>query len=118
VTGTCDINVVLTVQLSDEEVKLVVLDKNEYSDSKWISTDELLSGDYHPALKVSARALLARSKLDELQSAVGTGAGDSEVAALARQLCALSRPPVTGRSEYTLRNTELCYEATVDVSRC
>ena len=109
---------VLTVQLSDEEIKLVVLDKNEYSDSKWISMDDLLSSDYHPALKVSARALLARSKLDEMRLAVTAGASDTEVACLARELCALSEPPSFGRSEYTLKNAELGYEATVHVSSC
>ena len=109
---------VLTVLLSDEEAGRVVLDKNEYSDSKWISFDELLSGDYHPALKVSARALLAQSKQRELQAAVSGGSGDAEIARIARELCALSQPPEIGRSTYILKSSELGYEARVDVSRC
>ena len=117
-SGTCDINVVLTVELSDDEAGRVVLDENEYSGSKWIGFDELFSGDYHPALKVSARALLARSKLRELQGAIEKGSGDAEIAKLARELASISQPPVLGRSTYTLKNDELAYEAVVDVSRC
>jgi hypothetical protein len=116
--GTCDINVVLTVELSDEEAKKVVLDANEYSDSKWISQEEMQIGDYHPALKVSARALSAQAKLAELHRAVSAGSGDAHVAHLARELCALTQPPAMGRSTYILRNDELGYEGAVDVSRC
>ncbi len=109
---------VLTVQLSDEEAKKVVLDLNEYSDSKWISQEEMQTGDYHPALKVSARALSARAKLSELHQAVSASIGDAEVARLARELCSLTQPPALGRSTYVLKNDEVGYEGSVDVSRC
>ncbi len=115
--GTCDINVVLTVQLTDEEAKKVILDASEYSDSKWITQEEMQAGDYHPALKVSARALSARAKLAELHGAAFAGTGDVEMARLARELCALTQPPAMGRSSYVLRNDDLGYEGAVDVSR-
>ena len=96
----------------------MLLDMNEYSDSKWVTPDELMSGDIHPALKVSAQAVLNRRKRAELQAAVEGGEGDADVARLARELCALSKPPPMGLSTYVVRSGELGYEGAVHVSRC
>jgi hypothetical protein len=32
----CDVNIVLTVELTDEEISSIVLDPKEYVESKWI----------------------------------------------------------------------------------
>lgn len=113
--GTCDINVVLTLQLSEEEASKVVLDAAEYSDSKWVHASELREGSsiYHPALVHSARALAASSAARVLRNAVAAGGTDADIAALARELCALTAPPPKGRSEYAVRNEELQYEGAV-----
>jgi len=57
--GTCDVNIVLTVELTDAEISTIVLDPKEYAESKWVDEDELIRGNYHPALQYSARSLQA-----------------------------------------------------------
>ncbi|EKX43055.1 hypothetical protein GUITHDRAFT_54381, partial [Guillardia theta CCMP2712] len=77
--GTCDVNIVLTVELTQEEISNIVLDPNEYNDCTWVTAQALLAGDYHPALQYSARALLAANKLAEIRELEKQGNADGKV---------------------------------------
>jgi len=116
--GTCDVNIVLTVQLSEEEASQIVLDPKEYTDSKWVAPEEMLEGSYHPALQCSVRSLLSAAKLSALQNAVGSGAEDRVVAALAKDLVGIAQTePTLGESSYRVKNEELGYDGSVSVSK-
>ncbi len=43
--GTCDISVVTTVTLTDEEVKTLSIDKNEYEAREWVDVATILKAD-------------------------------------------------------------------------
>jgi len=116
--GTCDVNIVLTVQLADEEASTIVLDPKEYTDSKWVAPEEILEQAYHPALQCSVRSLLSAAKLSEMQQAVARGAAAEEVAALAKQLVTLTQTePALGESSYRVKNDALGYDGTVTVAK-
>ncbi len=118
--GTTDIQVALSLQLTEDEVGKVVLDPKEYADSQWIEPAAVVAGDFHPALKFAVRSLLAVRKLRELQRAVSAqpACSDAEVAALAREFCALSADttPPAGVSEYRVVAPALDYECEVAVT--
>ena len=40
--GTCDVNIVLTVELTDAEIGNMSMDPKEYVDSKWVQLDEII----------------------------------------------------------------------------
>jgi len=85
--GTCDVNIVLTVELTDDEISRITLDAKEYAGSKWVELDEIIDGvEYHPALRYSARSLKAHRTMLALRAAVAAGSSDADVAAIARNL--------------------------------
>ena len=86
--GTADISTIHVLELTVEEAGKVVLDPKEYSDAGWFDPDELLVGDFHPALKMAVRDLQARNAYLELERAIVTGASVGEVATVARALVA------------------------------
>lgn len=116
--GTADINVVLTAQLSDDEKARMKLDEKEYSSVRWVTHAELQAGDYHPALKYSARNLAGHRALASLRDAISRGGGDAEIAAAAREyaVCAEPHEPL-GESAYRVRSTAKQYECAVRVSK-
>jgi hypothetical protein len=69
--GTADISTVHCLQLSKEEEKMVKLDPKEYTQSKYFRLDEVLSGEFHPALKQAVRDLKKKRQLDNLCTAAG-----------------------------------------------
>lgn len=112
--GTTDSQFVLTLQLKEDEVAKVVLDEKEYEASQWLEPESLLEGDFHPALKFAVRSLLGARKFAELQSAVAAHPdNDIEVAALARQLIALTKEAPSGVSDYRVVAPALQYECSV-----
>lgn len=84
--GTADISTLHRLVLSPKEAEGVKLDEKEYRDARWWSCDEVLTGDFHPALKQAVRDLRAREAYLSLEEAVLSSASDAEVSALARQL--------------------------------
>jgi hypothetical protein len=116
--GTCDINIVLTAQLTDEEAARIKLDDKEYADMTWISAADLMHGNYHPSLKHSARNLVAHNKMAEMEARIKEGAGDADIAALARELYQLKQAvPEAGVSEYKCVSEERQYECAVTLER-
>ncbi|KAJ1486670.1 hypothetical protein T484DRAFT_1943073 [Baffinella frigidus] len=114
--GTCDINLVLTVELTAEEADGLKLDAQEYHESKWTSAREVEEGDYHPALRYSAKSLRTHMKLKDLRAATDAGGDDAAVAALAREYVALLAPPELGETAYKIRSPEKGYEGKVSVA--
>ena len=50
--GTADIDAVVTIELSDDEVARIHHDAKEYEDRAWVAAEEIVSsGRYHPALR-------------------------------------------------------------------
>lgn len=75
----------------------VVLDEKEYETSQWMAPQEILDGDFHPALQFAVRSLLARRKWAELQTAAAaerTPSNDAEVKRpWEEQACGAGRVP-------------------------
>ena len=112
--GTTDSQFVLSLQLTEAEVGNVVLDEKEYEASQWLEPQAGVDGDFHPALKFAVRSLLASRKLAELRTAVAAHPdNDVEVAALARQLVALTDNAPAGQSDYRVVAPALQYECAV-----
>jgi 8-oxo-dGTP pyrophosphatase MutT (NUDIX family) len=113
--GTCDSQVVLSLQLTEAEVEKVVLDPKEYESSQWIEPKAVITGDFHPALRFAVQSLLGARKLNELQAAIATQAdNDVEIARLARELVELTSGSVpNGESDYRVRAPALQYECGV-----
>ena len=53
--GTADISTVHRLALGDAEVAGAVFDEKEYAATKWWPVEDVLSGDFHPALKQAIR---------------------------------------------------------------
>merc|ERR1711933_693311 len=85
--GTADISTVHELTLLPEEMAKVKLDEKEYSDARWFSTDDVLVGEFHPALKQAIRDLRAKRSYEALAEAVTLD--DAQVAQRARELVAL-----------------------------
>jgi len=114
--GTTDSQFVLSLQLYESEVANVVLDEKEYETSQWMAPQEILDGDFHPALQFAVRSLLARRKWAELQTAAAaerTPSNDAEVASLTRELITLTADPKVGTSGYRVVAPALQYECAV-----
>merc|ERR1711957_822630 len=86
--GTADISTIHHLTLGPDEVATVKLDEKEYKDARWFLAEEVLAGEFHPALKQAIRDLRARKAYVSLETAVAMGADDSQVAQLARDLVA------------------------------
>lgn len=84
--GTADLSTVHHLRLSDAEAASAVLDDKEYSDARWFPVEEVLEGEFHPALKQAIRDLRAKQAYRRLAEAVERGGDDGAVAACAREL--------------------------------
>eukprot|EP00933_Yihiella_yeosuensis_P080064 TRINITY_DN93470_c0_g1_i1.p1 TRINITY_DN93470_c0_g1~~TRINITY_DN93470_c0_g1_i1.p1 ORF type:complete len:248 (-),score=48.45 TRINITY_DN93470_c0_g1_i1:52-795(-) len=84
--GTADTSTIHTLTLMPEEEPLIKLDKAEYSDARWFRTEDILAGEFHPALKQSVHDLHAKEAYMALQTAVDGGSNDSTIAQLAKEL--------------------------------
>lgn len=79
--GTADISVTITTELSDEEIASMKPTNDEYAEHKWVNPEEVVSGDYHPALRQAVKDLIDRRRWKRLQSV----ADKVDDAALGRQ---------------------------------
>jgi ADP-ribose pyrophosphatase YjhB (NUDIX family) len=117
--GTCDVQLVLSTQLTADEAKRVRLDAQEYASSAWLPIASVADdAQYHPALRHACQELLIRRVEDRLAQAAcapPSADADAKLAAIARELAGLRQPMKAGRSEYVLRSAELTYEAAVTV---
>lgn len=122
--GTTDVQLCYFLRLTDDaEVARVVLDPNEYADGRWMSHDEILNGNYHPALKYAVGSMLAMealADLDRYEDENGDdddGSSDEELARLTRTfLCrrrAVNKMVTSGKNDYVLDSRELDYRTTV-----
>jgi len=91
--GTCDINVVMTATLTDEEVARMKRCELEYLEQTFWPLNDILSQTQDKFLMQivnSTRRMLFCAEEDALFEAVRRGAPDAEVARLARAAFALS----------------------------
>mmetsp|Transcript_168385 Transcript_168385/g.540981 ORF Transcript_168385/g.540981 Transcript_168385/m.540981 type:complete len:252 (+) Transcript_168385:42-797(+) len=87
--GTADISTVHSLVLRPEEVGVVKLDEKEYLDAKWFAAEEVLSGEFHPALKQAIRDLRAKRAYEALEALAGddgVATDDAKLAQLAKEL--------------------------------
>ncbi len=116
--GTTDTQFCMAVQLSnEEEVKKVVVDEEEYSDSKWVLPSEILSGNYHPALKYAVACMLAGETLKEMEQCEENGGDDTALAELTKKFLKQRREvdDILKTSDYyKLDSKELNYQTTVN----
>lgn len=86
--GTCDINVVMTATLREEEVARRTMCELEYVEQKFWDLDEVIAnvdGLFPLAIQNATRRLVFVRREDELFAAVRAGASDEEIARLARR---------------------------------
>jgi hypothetical protein len=115
--GTTDVQFCLRVKLQNEdEVKKVVVDENEYCDSKWVEPVEILEGNYHPALRFAVANMLATDAFDRVEECEARGGDDAEIAKLTREFLKKTREAkkVLERVDYKLDSKELNYVTTVN----
>lgn len=115
--GTTDAQFCFKVQLkNEEEMKKVVVDEQEYSDSEWKLPTELLEGNYHPALKYAVGCMLAGEALERMEECHEEGGSDAEIAKLSREFLKRRRAVdvVMKKNDYKLNSEELKYETTVN----
>lgn len=125
--GTTDAQFCYKVQLlNNDEVQKVVLDENEYSETEWKTPDEIIAGNYHPALKFAVGNMLAgdvlkkMETLEEKEQALlpwKEDGRDAEMAALAREFMKKRRDVdevLKTAKDYKLVSKELNYETTVN----
>ena len=120
--GTCDIQVVMSLVLSDQEAQRIVLDPKEYQNSKWELIDSVTASEsasvYHPALRSSCWLLKAREVEGEMREAALLPVGNESnelIASLARELCLLKRAPEEGIGPYRIVSEALEYQGVVKV---
>ena len=120
--GTCDIQVVFSLELSQEEAMAVVLDPKEYASSKWESIDAVLHPDsaslYHPALRYSVREFKAREIEKRMKEAAAmpiSPQSNELLLNLARSFCSLRVAPEEGIAPYRVVSQELGYNGVVNV---
>lgn len=68
-------------------------DPKEYDDFKWFSADEILEGEFHPALKAAIRDMRAGKAQAALEAAVRAERPAEEIAALAKDFVAAAHRP-------------------------
>jgi len=104
--------------LNEDEVKKVVLDENEYSESEWKLPSEITEGNYHPALKYAVGNMLAGNVLEKMERKVEEeDASDEEIALLAREFLKKRKDVdevLKTSKDYKLVSKELNYETTVN----
>ncbi len=104
--------------MNEEEVKKVVLDENEYSESEWKLPSEIIEGNYHPALKFAVGNMLAGNVLEAMEKKVEEEEGsDEEIAALAKEFLKKRKEVdevLKTSKDYKLVSKELDYETTVN----
>jgi len=114
--GTTDTQFCYKLQLKDEdEVKKVVVDEEEYCDAKWLLPSEILSGNFHPALKYAVGCMLAGEALEALQECEDKDGSDAEVAKLSREFLKKRKDvdELMKKNDYKLDSKELNYQTTV-----
>merc|ERR1719296_708081 len=115
--GTTDAQFCFKVRLeSEEEVQKVVLDPNEYCDAEWKTPEEILQGNYHPALKYAVGCMLAGETLEKMQGCEESGGSDADIAKLSREFLKRRKAvdeTMKKASDYKLDSKELDYQTTV-----
>mmetsp|Transcript_27636 Transcript_27636/g.72609 ORF Transcript_27636/g.72609 Transcript_27636/m.72609 type:complete len:230 (-) Transcript_27636:4-693(-) len=83
--GTADISTIHNLELESEaEVAHFMPDPKEYDDFRWFDTDEVLAGEFHPALKAAIRDLRAANAHRALEAAVQSGQSAADISELAK----------------------------------
>uniref|UniRef100_A0A7S2N1I2 Nudix hydrolase domain-containing protein n=1 Tax=Helicotheca tamesis TaxID=374047 RepID=A0A7S2N1I2_9STRA len=108
--GTADISTVHCLELSDEEVSKAEFDNKEYSECKWFDVEEVLAGEFHPALKQAIWDSRCKASYKELENIVAKGGDDAAVAAAARNLVVQGAPPARGFEPVKVRFSGGKYE--------
>lgn len=75
--GTADISVTITAKLTRDEVAKMIPTNDEYSEHKWVEPEEVIQGDYHPALQQAVKDLVDRRNWKRLQEKAASEADDA-----------------------------------------
>ena len=81
--GTADISTVHRLALGDAEVAGAVFDEKEYAATKWWPAEDVISGNFHPALKQAIRDVRTADAFKRLRELVVAGGADADVATAA-----------------------------------
>jgi hypothetical protein len=76
-------------------------DPKEYDGLQWFLTDDVLAGEFHPALKAAIRDLRATQAHVALDAAVHGGGTVDDIAALAKTFVAAAHRPAEGPVQVT-----------------
>merc|ERR1712146_33650 len=81
--GTADLSTVMNLEVTEEEASRAVFDKDEYEDARWFDVEEVLKGEFHPALKQAIQDLRAKKAYQSLVDAVAASDADERAIATA-----------------------------------
>ena len=85
--GTADIGVIMTAQLTEEEIASMNMCSQEYHEFAWFEPEALVADEsLHPVVRNGVNHLLKKRIKDALHEAVTAGGSDAEIAALVRKL--------------------------------
>lgn len=85
--GTADIAVIMTAELTDEEVGAMNMCSAEYHEFGWFEPEALLADEtLHPVVRNGVKELVNKGVKDALHRAATEGGSDAEIAALVRKL--------------------------------
>mmetsp|Transcript_86422 Transcript_86422/g.268507 ORF Transcript_86422/g.268507 Transcript_86422/m.268507 type:complete len:249 (-) Transcript_86422:43-789(-) len=84
--GTADISTVHRLTLAEDEEASIAVDEKEYASTSWFESDEVLAGEFHPALKQAIRDMRTKRAYEALAAAIADNAGDAAIARHARDL--------------------------------
>ena len=95
--GTADIAVLASVELSDAEKAVVDAGAGgEDGERRWLSAEDILAGDYHPAVHRGIRDWVTWRAYRDLDEALQSGADEREVTRAARTYVERMRLSRTG----------------------
>mmetsp|Transcript_32848 Transcript_32848/g.48920 ORF Transcript_32848/g.48920 Transcript_32848/m.48920 type:complete len:249 (-) Transcript_32848:665-1411(-) len=108
--GTADISTVHCLELSEEEVSKAEFDNKEYAECKWWEVEEVLAGEFHPALKQAIWDSRSKKSYKTLEKIVANSGDDAAVAAAARNLVVGGTPFSGGSKPVKVRFSDGKYE--------
>jgi len=106
--GTADISTVHRLILSDEELASIAIDEQEYANTSWFECDEVLAGQFHPAIKQAIRDMRVVKAYEAMAASIAEGVDDTALAQHARDLVWL-----VGRPTRTIVRVHFDAEASV-----
>lgn len=85
--GTADVGIIMTAELTEEEVAAMNMCSEEYLEYGWFEPEALMADNtLHPVVRNGVKQLVGKKVKDELHRVTMGGGSDAEIATLVRKL--------------------------------